>query len=150
MDGRRREQQKSAENISERVQRFGPGEAALELKPADFILTHGSSMMGRLIRVGERLRYRGPDRKYARWNHVALLVDADGGHIEADERGVHRADITKYEAVGVLSGAHPGVRRGANARRPVRRVAPAGAAWPADIREHRAHVADGQQARLRA
>lgn len=99
MDGRRLEQQKSAENTSERVQRFGPGEAALELKPADFILTHGSSMMGRLIRVGERLRYRGPDRKYARWNHVALLVDADGGLIEADERGVHCADITKYEAV---------------------------------------------------
>ncbi len=101
MDERWRGQQKSGGNASERasVQRFGPGEAALELKAADFILTHGSSTMGRLIRVGERMRYRGPDRKYARWNHVALLVDADGGIIEADERGVHRADISKYEAV---------------------------------------------------
>lgn len=105
MDDRRRGQpksgQKAGENVSEhaRIQRFGPGEEALEVQPADFILTHGNSRLGRLIRVGERLRYRGADAKYARWNHVALLVDADGGLIEADESGVHRADITKYAAV---------------------------------------------------
>ncbi|HEX9037625.1 MAG TPA: hypothetical protein VF808_11610 [Ktedonobacterales bacterium] len=82
-----------------RIQRFGPGVAAASLQPGDFILTHGNSRMGRLIRVGERLRNRGPDRKYARWNHAALIADATGGLIEADEGGVHRAHISKYAAV---------------------------------------------------
>ncbi len=112
MDDRRRGQQKSGQTAGQkaggnarerahvqRFQRFGPGEVALDLQPADFLLTHGNSLLGRLIRVGERLHNRGPDRTYARWNHVALLVDVDGGLIEADERGVHRAEITKYEAV---------------------------------------------------
>ncbi|HEX8982653.1 MAG TPA: hypothetical protein VF792_07785 [Ktedonobacterales bacterium] len=81
------------------IRRFGPGETTLDLLPGDFILTHGNSWLGRLIRVGERLRFRGPDRRYTRWNHAALLVDSDGGLIEADESGVHRAQISKYTAV---------------------------------------------------
>jgi uncharacterized protein YycO len=81
------------------AQRFGPGEAADTPRPGDFILTHGSSLMGRLIRVGQRLRLRGADRRYARWNHAALIVDDAGGLIEADEGGVHRAYLTKYAAV---------------------------------------------------
>lgn len=80
-------------------QRYGPGETADGLQPGDFILTHGSSVMGHLIRIGQRLRYRGPDRRYARWNHAALIVDRAGGMIEADEHGVHRANISKYAAV---------------------------------------------------
>lgn len=81
------------------VQRFGPGETAPDLQPGDFILTHGRSWMGKLIRFGERLRYRGPNHKYTRWNHVALIVDANGSLIEADEGGVHRAQLSKYRAV---------------------------------------------------
>lgn len=96
-DKQRGRAEKSQEQTQ--VRRFGPSETALDLLPGDFILTHGSSWMGRLIRVGGRLRFRGPDRKYTRWNHTALLVDTDGGLIEADEGGVHRAQLSKYAAV---------------------------------------------------
>lgn len=96
-DEQRRRTEKSLEQTQ--IRRFGPGESALDLLPGDFILTHGSSSMGKVIRVGERLRFRGPDRKYTRWNHVALLVDSEGGLIEADEGGVHRAQLSKYAAV---------------------------------------------------
>ena len=57
--------------------------AAGDLRPGDFILTHGSHWTSQLIRVGQALRFRGKNRTYAYWNHAALIVGSGGDIIEA-------------------------------------------------------------------
>jgi uncharacterized protein YycO len=81
------------------IQRFGLGEEAVAYNPADFILTHRSGVFSWLIRVGQRLRYRGQRAKYAHWSHAALVVDATGQIIEALGRGVTRSNISEYKNV---------------------------------------------------
>jgi len=78
------------------VDAYPAGQAAQSVQPADFILTHGSGWFDGLIRFGQALRYRGPDRKYTRWNHAALIVNDAGDIIEADGGGVARANLSKY------------------------------------------------------
>jgi hypothetical protein len=53
-------------------QTFGPQEEIADPVPGDFILTHGRAWTRKLIRFGQRLRFRGDDAKYARWNHAAI------------------------------------------------------------------------------
>jgi hypothetical protein len=79
------------------VERYGPGEAAEELRTGYVVLTHGSHWTSRMIRFGQRLRFRGARRPYARWNHVALVLDADGNLGEALSEGVVRTNLSKYE-----------------------------------------------------
>ena len=52
-----------------------------------------------MIRVGERLRYRGRNRKFAYWNHAALFTDENGGIIEAVGSGVKSGNISKYISI---------------------------------------------------
>jgi len=52
-----------------------------------------------MIRIGERLRYRGPNRKFAYWNHTALFTDTNGGIIEALGSGVQAGNISKYTPI---------------------------------------------------
>lgn len=79
------------------VEVCGPGCEVGDPRPGDFILTHGKSWTSRLIRFGERLRYRGADRKYARWNHAAIFVDAQGNIVEALGAGVQQRNISVYK-----------------------------------------------------
>jgi hypothetical protein len=76
---------------------YEPGEEAPSFVPGDFVLTHGRAWTSRLIRFGQRLRYRGEDRKYAFWNHAALIVDVDGDIIEALGAGVVRRNLAVYQ-----------------------------------------------------
>lgn len=78
---------------------FAAGEAARagEFDPGDFILTHGSAFFSKLIRFGQRLRFRGGNRKYAWWNHAAMVVTEGGDLIEALGPGVERTHIDKYK-----------------------------------------------------
>ncbi len=55
------------------------------------------AIRGRLIRVGQRLRYRGRAAKYTYWNHAALVVDRDGGIVEALGTGVARRSLHDYD-----------------------------------------------------
>jgi hypothetical protein len=91
---------KQPRNRPATVDRFGPGEAARtgQFAAGDFILTHSNGLFGRLIRLGESLRYWGPDRPYARWNHAALIVSSSGDLIEALTSGVVRTNISRYTA----------------------------------------------------
>ena len=75
----------------------GPGESVANPQPGDFLLTRGEAWTSLLIRVGERLRYRGTARKYAYRNHAALLADAQGGIFEALGSGVQEGNISKYQ-----------------------------------------------------
>lgn len=79
------------------VQHFGPGEQLLDPLPGDFILTHGGEFSSKLIRLGQGLRFWGPDRQYTHWNHTALIVDANGCLVEALYRGVAKRHISVYD-----------------------------------------------------
>jgi len=69
----------------------------MDFLPGDFILTHRSGPIPRLIRAGQRLRFRGPDRTYAHWSHSALIVDAQGAIVEAEASSVRRDHLSRYK-----------------------------------------------------
>ena len=83
--------------VKANIQRYGPGEVAEQTQPGDFILTHGGKLYDRLTQWAQSLRMYGKARKYTRWNHAALIVDADGSIIEADGPGVCLAHLSKYQ-----------------------------------------------------
>jgi hypothetical protein len=76
---------------------YPEGFEAAKLQGGYVVLTHGTHLMSRLIRVGQGLRFRGDRRRYARWNHAALVLDADGNLGEALSLGVVRTNISKYK-----------------------------------------------------
>jgi hypothetical protein len=75
---------------------YRAGRAAATWTPGDFILTHGDSLISRIIRFGEQLRIHGDDRVYTWFNHAALVVGEDGEIVEALGRGVVRERADKY------------------------------------------------------
>ncbi len=80
-----------------RFERFGPGEEVSDPQPGDFILTHNTTWSAKLVQFGQKLRYRGADSKYTRWNHTALIVDNQGHIIEALGRGITQTQLAKYK-----------------------------------------------------
>jgi uncharacterized protein YycO len=85
------------EGVSFKMFAAGVGAQPGEYDPGDFILTHGSAFFSKLIRFGQRLRFRGSNRKYAWWNHAAMIVSETGDLIEALGPGVERTHIDKYK-----------------------------------------------------
>ena len=81
-----------------RVERYGPGDEAIDFTPGDFVLTHRHNPIAQLISVGEKRRFRGADAAYAHWSHCALVVGEDGSLVEAESRGVQRSPIARYKA----------------------------------------------------
>lgn len=79
------------------IECYGPGEEVSDPQPGDFILTHNDAWTGKLIRFGQGLRFRGKDRKYAYWNHTAIIIDKSGTLIEALDKGVKQTHISKYK-----------------------------------------------------
>ena len=66
--------------------------------PGDFILTHSSGIYGRLIRLGEAIRYRGAEKVFAHWSHAAIFINDAGDIIEALGGGVQQRNISVYDA----------------------------------------------------
>jgi hypothetical protein len=52
----------------------------------DFVLVHTRDWASKLIRFGQRVRFRGARRPFAYWNHAAIFVDGSGNMVEADWR----------------------------------------------------------------
>ena len=75
---------------------FEQGEAATEFDPGDFILVKGHGFQGWLIKLGQKMRIHGTDRKYVDWAHAALIVDHDGTLIEAVGTGVREMPLDYY------------------------------------------------------
>lgn len=81
---------------------FEPGQAPPRWVPGDVILTHSPrGIFGRLIRFGQRLRYRSKhERPFAWFNHVAVVVtpDEDGRPrlVEALGKGVITTEADRY------------------------------------------------------
>jgi hypothetical protein len=78
------------------VRSFPPGEQVIDPCRGDFILTHGTSWTSRLIRFGQKLRYRGPDKIFTHWNHAAIFINERGDIIEALGAGVQQRNIAVY------------------------------------------------------
>lgn len=81
------------------VERYGPGEEASHPQPGDFILTHGRAWFNKCVQIGQGWRFRGADRKYAHWDHTAIIVDEHGGLIEAATSGVRLINLSNYKDV---------------------------------------------------
>jgi hypothetical protein len=64
-------------------------------QPGDFILVHSVDWASRLIRFGQRVRFRGARRPFAYWNHAAIFVDGAGSMVEADWH-VKRLTVSDY------------------------------------------------------
>jgi hypothetical protein len=64
--------------------------------PGDFLLTHGTAWTSRLIRFGQRIRYRGKNRPFAYWSHAVAVVSDSGEIVEALGNGVEKGSISKY------------------------------------------------------
>ena len=74
---------------------YGPGETSRSHRPGDFILVHSDKSISKLIRFGERLRYKGAEAVYADYNHAAILIDRFHV-IEALADGVTISPLSKY------------------------------------------------------
>jgi hypothetical protein len=76
--------------------RCAPGEVVADVRPGDIILIRGPGWLGRLIRLGARIRYRNDDRCYAHWSHAAMVLSTSGHLVEVHALGVGMCDIEKY------------------------------------------------------
>lgn len=72
----------------------------MNAKPGDIILCHSSGILGKLIRIGERIR---DPRKSAKWNHAAVVLDNNGSIMEALKHGISLGNISAYPDHEVIS-----------------------------------------------
>lgn len=77
--------------------RYTPGTRAEDGRPGDFVLYEDRSWIGWGIRFGQRLRFRGKDRKYAWPNHTAVLISPHTV-VEAVGEGVLRRPLEDYDS----------------------------------------------------
>lgn len=80
--------------------RYGPGTSRTwETRPGDIVLTHRRALPSRAIALGQRLRFRGADRPYAHWSHVACVSGYHGQLVEALGHGVEETYLSRYRDV---------------------------------------------------
>lgn len=79
-------------------ERFRRGEAVAGHRPGDFLLSHRTwHPFSVLIRIGQRMRIRGDDRRdYCYWSHAALVTGDDGSLIEMQKPGAVRGHVDDY------------------------------------------------------
>lgn len=73
-----------------------PGDPLPQASFGDIILTHSTFWSGRIIRFGQRLRFRKNRKVYAQWNH-AILVTGPSTIVEALGHGVTENPLSKYQ-----------------------------------------------------
>jgi len=74
-----------------------------EPQPGDLVFCHSTDIVGRAIRLGERLRFRSGDF----FNHVAI-IDHDGTIIQAIAHGVRAGD--SLDSIALKGGSYEVVR----------------------------------------
>lgn len=82
---------------------FKPGDAPDHFVPGNIILTmnahHWYSPKGFLsaaIRFGQRLKFRGANAIFAKYNHAAIIINEQGDILEALAGGITESHISKY------------------------------------------------------
>src|SRR3954469_9442930 len=75
----------------------GPGESISDPRPGDIVLVRGTGWLGKTIRFGLRLRYRGnEERGLAYWSHAGIIVNTQGHLIEVVPSGVVLNRLENY------------------------------------------------------
>lgn len=69
------------------------------MNPGDLLLTHRKGLASTAIVAGQRLRFTGERRHYARWSHAAILTTTTGDLVEAWWSGVRESHINEYANV---------------------------------------------------
>lgn len=79
------------------VLEYPRGEVPTTTTPGDFFICcdWAENILGRLIRAGERIWYGNTD--FARWTHSGMIVDRQGGTVEAQAQGVVRGNVSTYK-----------------------------------------------------
>lgn len=72
------------------------GDPHPELEPCDFLLTEGQEFMGKLIKFGQGIKFRGERRRYIRASHFAWYI-GDNYLSEALFPRVARTHIRHYD-----------------------------------------------------
>jgi hypothetical protein len=76
-----------------------PGTPLPVIRVGDFILTHADkSLVDSMIRLGQRIRYRGDKRRFAYWNHAAGVVESGRSPVlvEMLAAGATVSPLSKY------------------------------------------------------
>lgn len=68
--------------------------------PGDFIFPQGKDFIAKLIRFGQRLRFKKEDAKYAKYGHCAIIISPQGDLIEATSQGIKPNHINNYKTSG--------------------------------------------------
>jgi hypothetical protein len=69
----------------------------------DAVLVHNrKGFVPRMIRWFQALRFRGADRKYTYWNHVAFLATPQGDTYEAGSKGIFAGHVLSYSDFRVV------------------------------------------------
>lgn len=104
------EDQSRTDGLTERNKKLpshryhAPGEDLPLIEPGDVVLTHADGFIHGLIRFGQRLIFKGDRRKFAYWNHAAIVHKVDRSTkpstayiAEALGQGVILSDLNKYK-----------------------------------------------------
>ena len=81
-------------NISSTELSFAGFNPTGPFQPGDFILIHRNIFFSKMVRAGQRIRY---SKKYAYWNHTALITSTNGDMVEALGKGLIPGHISKYQ-----------------------------------------------------
>ena len=74
-----------------------PGREPWYWNPGDFLVIHSESWHNRLIQWAQRQAARGEERRFAYWDHAALVVSPWGEVVEAvTSQGVTRSHAGQY------------------------------------------------------
>jgi hypothetical protein len=82
--------------------RYGPGALPIyddDLQAGDLIFVHRAALASRLIAFGQALRFRGKDREFAHWTHIACPTGRGGELAEALGHGVELTEVGRYRDV---------------------------------------------------
>jgi hypothetical protein len=78
-----------------------PGEHPESFKPGDVVLGRAHTRFRRwIISFGQGMRIHGTDRCFIDYTHAALVVDDEGGLIEAVGTGVRTSSLADYASSG--------------------------------------------------
>jgi hypothetical protein len=76
---------------------YPPGEQPSAWIPGDFLVIHSESWQSRLIQWAQRGAARGDDRRFAYWDHTAIVVSPCGELVESvSSRGAIRSPAANY------------------------------------------------------
>jgi hypothetical protein len=77
--------------------RYPPGLEPSSWTPGDFLVVHSESWHNKVVQWAQRQAAHGEERRFAYWDHTALVVSDDGEIVESiSSQGVTRSRAVQY------------------------------------------------------